>query len=91
MTVWSSSHPEKTPVAKAEGTAGGTSLTANRDGAEFAVLLCQVRSGSSSAGCTDKIAAEQWLRTWLDTAHIAFGNEWPRFLLEHAQAMRETK
>ena len=67
-----------------EETAGGTSLTPNGDGAEFAVLLSRVRSELSSAGCADKIDAEQWLRTWLDTPNVAFGNERPRSLLKQA-------
>jgi hypothetical protein len=82
MTIWPSSHPEKEPVVKAEGTAGETSLTANQDCAEFAVLLSRVRSELSTAGCADEIDAEQWLRTWLDTPNIAFGNERPHVLLE---------
>jgi hypothetical protein len=90
MTIWPSSHPAKEPVSIAEGTAGGTSLTPNRDGAEFAVLLSQVRSELSSAGCADKIDAEQWLRTWLDTPHAAFGNERPHYLLEQVQAIPDT-
>ena len=71
-------------MSKAEETAGGIFLTANRDGAEFAVLLSRVRSELSSAGCADKIDAEQWLRTWLDTPNVAFGNKRPRSLLKQA-------
>jgi hypothetical protein len=85
MTIWPSSPPAKEPVSKAEGTAGGTSLTANRDGAEFAVLLSRVRSELSTAECADKVDAEQWLRTWLDTPNVAFGNKRPRSLLKQAR------
>jgi hypothetical protein len=91
MTIWSSSHPEKEPGSKAEGTAGGTSFSANPDGAEFALLLSRVRSELSSAGCADKIDAEKWLRTWLDTPNVAFGNERPRSLLKQAHTGERAK
>jgi hypothetical protein len=86
MTIWPSSHPENEPMSKSEGTAGGTPSTADRDGAVFAVLLSQVRSELSAAGCPDKIDAEQWLRTRLNTPNVAFGNERPHSLLKQAQA-----
>ena len=54
------------------------------DHAELAELLSQVRSMIMAAGCANKIDAERWLMTWLDTPNGAFGGVKPRRLLEQA-------
>jgi hypothetical protein len=91
MIIRSSSHPVQQNFFKTEELAVGTSMAANADGAEFALLLSQVRSALSAAGCADKIDAERWLRTWLDTPNVAFDNVTPRVLLKQAPAMPAIK
>ena len=49
---------------------------------EVAELLSWVRSMITAGGCTNKIDAERWLMTWLDTPNSAFGGVEPRRLLE---------
>jgi hypothetical protein len=51
---------------------------------EVAVLLSRVRSMITAGGCADRIDAERWLMTWLDTPNRAFGGVEPRRLLEQA-------
>lgn len=51
---------------------------------KLADLLFLVRSIISAGGCTDKIDAERWLMTWLDTPNSALGGVKPRRLLEQA-------
>ena len=52
------------------------------DGAEFALLLSQVRSVLTGARCADKIDAELWLSTWLDTPNAALDDKRPRSLIK---------
>lgn len=91
MTICPSSHLIKNAGLTGEESAVETSMTANGDGAEFALLLSQVRSTLSSAACADKIDAERWLRTWLDTPNVAFDNVQPRSLLKQVQIMPSKK
>ena len=51
---------------------------------EVAELLSQVRSMITAGGCADRMDAERWLMTWLDTPNSALGGVEPRRLLEHA-------
>jgi hypothetical protein len=51
------------------------------DSAEIAKLLSQVQSVISAAGCADKIDAEHWLMTWLDTPNVALDGVAPRCLI----------
>lgn len=91
MTIYPSSRPQKAAGSTGEESAVDIAMTADGNGAEFAVLLSQVRSALSIAGCVDKIDAERWLRTWLDTPNGAFGNARPRSLLKQVQAMQGEK
>jgi hypothetical protein len=86
MTVRQFVRPVQDPVSKVEGAALDISRTANGEGAEFALLLSQVESELSRVGCSDKIDAERWLRTWLDTPNAAFDNVRPRSLPRQVQA-----
>lgn len=54
------------------------------ENAEVAELLSQVRSMITASGCADRIDAERWLMTWLDTPNGALGGIEPRRLLEQA-------
>ena len=47
-------------------------------------LLSLVRSMITAGGCADRMDAERWLMTWLDTPNSAFGGVEPRRLLEQA-------
>jgi hypothetical protein len=49
-----------------------------------AELLSRVRSMITAGGCANRIDAERWLSTWLDTPNSAFGGVEPRRLLEQA-------
>ena len=91
MIIRQFSRPVHYTVLKTEQAAVETSMTGNGDGAEFALLLSQVRSELSRAGCADKIDAERWLRAWLDTPNAAFDNVRPRSLLKQVQAIPGTK
>lgn len=91
MTLRQFNRPVHDTVLKAEEAAVETSMTGNNDGAEFALLLSQVRSELSRVGCADKIDAERWLRTWLDTPNAAFDNVRPRSLLKQVQVIPNTK
>ena len=51
---------------------------------EVAELLSQVRSMITAGGCADRMDAERWLMTWLDTPNSAFRGVKPRRLLEQA-------
>lgn len=51
---------------------------------EVADLLFLVRSMITAGGCADRMDAERWLMTWLDTPNSAFGGVEPRRLLEQA-------
>ena len=51
---------------------------------EVADLLSLVRSMITAGGCADRMDAERWLMTWLDTPNSAFGGVEPRRLLEQA-------
>lgn len=51
---------------------------------EVAQLLSRVRSMITAGGCADRIDAERWLMTWLDTPNSALGGVKPRRLLEQA-------
>jgi hypothetical protein len=51
---------------------------------EVAELLSQVRSMITAGGCADRMDAERWLMTWLDTPNSALGGVEPRRLLEQA-------
>jgi hypothetical protein len=86
MTVRQFVRPVQDPVSKVEGAALDISRTANGEGAEFALLLSQVESELSRVGCADKIDAERWLRTWLDTPNAAFDNVRPHSLLRQVHA-----
>ena len=89
MTICRSSHSGKEADPTGEADAVETSMMANGDSAEFAVLLSQVRSVLSRTQCADKIDAERWLMTWIDTPKIAFENMRLRSLLKQVQAMPE--
>lgn len=52
--------------------------------AEVAKLLSQVQSTIAAAGCADRIDAERWLMSWLDTPNGALGGVEPRHLLRPA-------
>jgi hypothetical protein len=51
---------------------------------EVAELLSLVQSMITAGGCANRIDAERWLMTWLDTPNSAFGGVEPRRLLEQA-------
>lgn len=51
---------------------------------KLADLLSLVRSIITAGGCTNRIDAERWLMTWLDTPNSALGGVEPRRLLEQA-------
>jgi hypothetical protein len=51
---------------------------------EMAELLSRVQATITAGGCADRIDAERWLMTWLDTPNSAFGGVEPRRLLEQA-------
>ena len=51
---------------------------------KVAELLSRVRSMIMAGGCADRIDAERWLMTWLDTPNSAFGGVEPRRLLKQA-------
>lgn len=51
---------------------------------EVAELLILVRSMITAGGCADRVDAERWLMTWLDTPNSALGEVKPRRLLEQA-------
>jgi Protein of unknown function (DUF2384) len=55
------------------------------DSAEFAKLLSQVQSVIAAAGCADKMDAERWLMTWLDTPNVALGGIAPRCLIKQVE------
>jgi hypothetical protein len=86
MTIRELSRPVQDSASKVEEAAVETSMTANGEDTEFALLLSQVRSELSRVGCADKIDAEGWLRTWLDTPNAAFHNVRPRSLLRQVRA-----
>jgi hypothetical protein len=51
---------------------------------EVAELLSRARSMITAGGCADRIDAERWLTTWLDTPNSAFSGVEPQRLLEQA-------
>lgn len=51
---------------------------------ELADLLSLVRSIITAGGCANRIDAERWLMTWLDTPNSALGGVEPRRVLEQA-------
>lgn len=55
-----------------------------------AQLLSQVRSLLSAAGCADRINAERWLMTWLDTPNDGFGGARPSSLIKHSEGTSRT-
>jgi hypothetical protein len=91
MTPCPSSCFLKEAGSTVEEFAEETSMTANGDGAAFAVLLSQVRSTFTRAGCADKIDAERRLRTWLDAPNVAFDNVQPRSLPKQVQSISSQK
>lgn len=59
-------------------------LKSRNENADVADLLSQVRLMITAGGCADRIDAERWLMTWLDTPNGALGGIEPRRLLEQA-------
>jgi hypothetical protein len=51
---------------------------------EVAELLSWVRSMITAGGCADRMDAERWLSTWLDTPNSALDGIEPRRLLKQA-------
>ena len=65
-----------------EETTLESSYMVTDESAEFALLLSQVRSVLYRARCSDKIDAELWLSTWLDTPNAALDEKRPRSLIK---------
>ena len=57
-------------------------MHARGDDQAVAELLSWVRSMIAAGGCADRIDAERWLTTWLDTPNSAIGGVKPRRFLE---------
>jgi hypothetical protein len=67
-----------------ERFAMGATQEPRDDHDEVADLLSLVRSMIDAGGCADRIDAERWLMTWLDTPNSAFSGVEPRRLLGQA-------